>query len=839
MSDWASGSGEMSRLIQAHDWSSTSLGPVEQWPYSLRSTVDLLLASGHAMQLAWGRERVVLYNDAYAPMLGAQHPRALGLPFRDAWPDIWQDIEPLVQQVFAGETVKFEDMPLVMTRNGFAEDTWWNFSYSPVRDESGAVAGLLNVTVDATAKHRTAAVERERDVANAQLQLNEARFRALVTAGGNSIYRMSPDWRLMFQLDSQTLTNTTAPVEDWVKQYIPDDDLPVVRRAIDAAIRTKSLFEQEHRVRLSDGSVGWVLSRAVPLLGPDGEITEWFGSASDITQRVHADQALREREERQSFLLRLSDALRIGQEPDVIGGITTRLVGEQLGVDRCYIVRMSRDTGKCWAEFEYRRPDLPSIEGEYRLQDFPDSMSRMETQSLLYPDVASDAALSDLDRQSLLSLQIGALLEAPLRRGERNYFWALVAATTGPRAWRREELRLLEESAERTWAAMERARAEAALHHADRSKDQFLAVLAHELRNGLAPLVYNVQIGHSRPDNAALTKQLFARSDRQLRHLVHLVDDLLDVARITTGKIELNLELLSPRDVVNLALDACRPEAERKGHRLTVIEEADSGLTVRGDRVRLTQVVSNLLSNATKYMNDGGSITVRIARNGEHALIEVSDTGIGIPPAALPRVFELFTQVREQQAYSAGGLGIGLSLVKQLVEMHGGSVTAASEGADRGSTFVVSLPVVVVNSVEGLAAATPPEAAARSRALRVLVVDDRRDAADALTELLLLEGHDAEAAYGGQQALESVHRRRPDVVLLDLAMPGMDGFEVAEHLRHNLPAQPPMQIVALTGRGQEADRQQTQAAFFDSHLTKPADDAELRAVLSAARRLLT
>ncbi|WP_158957328.1 ATP-binding protein [Paraburkholderia acidisoli] len=828
----------MARLIRTFDWAGTPLGPVAQWPFSLKNTVDLILASGHAMQLAWGPEKVILYNDAYAPMLGGQHPRALGLPFHKAWPDIWRDIEPLVAQVFAGETVKFEDMPLVMNRNGYAEDTWWNFSYSPVRDESGEVSGLLNVTVDATAKHRTQQVEHERDTAHAQLQLNEARFRALVTAGGNSVYRMSPDWRMMFQLDSQTLANTAAPIEDWVTKYIPDEDLPKVRCAIDAAIRTRSLFELEHRVRLSDGGVGWVLSRAVPLPGPDGEIAEWFGSASDITQRIQTEQAMREREERQSFLLVLSDALRTEQAPEAIGRITTRHVAERLGADRCYIVRLSRDIGKGWAEFETRRPDLSSAEGEYRLDDFPESTARMETQSLALADIATDTTLSDVDKQSFRALRIGAILAAPLRRGGRDTFWALVATSTQPREWRSEELRLLEESAERSWSAMERAHAQAALHDADQRKDQFLAVLAHELRNGLAPLVYNVQIGNSRSGNVALMKELFVRSDRQLRHLVLLVDDLLDVARITTGKIELKLETVNPRDVVNLALDACRPEAERKHHHLTVIDEASFGLAVRGDRVRLTQVVSNLLSNATKYMNDGGNITVRIARDGEQALIEVSDTGIGIPPAALPRVFELFSQVREQQAYSAGGLGIGLSIVKQLVEMHGGGVTAVSEGEGRGSTFFVRLPLMVGDDASEAADVAQPEVPASARALRVLVVDDRRDAADALTELLKLDGHDAQAAYGGVHALESAHRRRPDVVFLDLMMPDMDGFEVARRLRSEFPDQPPLRIVALTGRGQETDRRETQAASFDGHLTKPAVDAELRSVLSAARESL-
>lgn len=297
MTDWPHGSGEMAERIRTFDWASTSLGALEGWPQSRKIVVDMMLGSGHAMQLALGPERVLLYNDAYAPMLAGRHPQALGIPFRAAWPEIWHDIEPLVARVFAGETVKFDNLPLVMTRRGYPEDTWWNFSYSPVRDESGAIAGLLNVTVDATAKHRAEQAERERDAANLSLQKNEARFRALVTTSANSIYRMSPDWRQMYQLDSETLANTTAPVEDWVAKYIPDEDLPGVLEAIDKAIGTKSLFEFEHRVRHADGSVGWVLSRAVPLLDEDGEIVEWFGAATDMSARREAIGRLHKSEE--------------------------------------------------------------------------------------------------------------------------------------------------------------------------------------------------------------------------------------------------------------------------------------------------------------------------------------------------------------------------------------------------------------------------------------------------------------------------------------------------------------------------------------------------------------
>jgi CheY-like chemotaxis protein/nitrogen-specific signal transduction histidine kinase len=410
-----------------------------------------------------------------------------------------------------------------------------------------------------------------------------------------------------------------------------------------------------------------------------------------------------------------------------------------------------------------------------------------------------------------------------------------VVHSATPRAWSAQDLALLDETAERTWSAVERARAEAALLRADRLKDEFLAVLAHELRNGLAPLVYNVEIGNRSLGNATLLQELSARTGRQLRHVVHLVDDLLDVARINTGKIQLNLERVKAREVVNLALDACRADFDRKRHRLAVVEEAESDLAVRGDRVRLTQVVSNLLSNATKYTDGGGTITVRIAREGDEALIEVADTGIGIPPAALPQVFDLFSQVRNQQVYSEGGLGIGLSLVKRLVEMQGGRVTAASEGPGRGSTFTVRLPAAPAEVASGLPADLQADAAAPGRALRVLVVDDQRDAADALAQLLRLEGHDTDVAYDGAQALERAHGRRPDLVLLDLGMPGVDGFEVARRLRDEFRGGPRMQIVAVTGWGQDADRQRTSAASFDGHLAKPPSPAELQAALAAAR----
>lgn len=416
---WPPGEGEMARHIRAFDWTATPLGPIETWPQYLRTAVDIVLGSGHAMQLAWGRERTMIYNDAYAPMLGERHPAALGIPFREAWPEIWDEIAPLVARVFAGESLRFEAMPLLMTRHGYPESTWWNFSYSPIRDEEGRVAGLLNVTADATGR---ICAERERDKAvrlqsalldvlpvglaltdtegrvilsnpewerfvpnkrllshdstsasrrrgwtndgepiapehfpgaralrgercipgidflhtdragaaiwtNASavplrdadgeivgavsiimdvdaetrakdaLRQSEARFRALATAGAISVYRMSADWHLLYQLESSDfLSPVNEPIADWRERYILAEDRDELEAAIGEAIRTRSKFELEHRVRMADGKIGWVLARAIPIFGCDGEITEWLGTGSNITRRKVAEEQLRERE---------------------------------------------------------------------------------------------------------------------------------------------------------------------------------------------------------------------------------------------------------------------------------------------------------------------------------------------------------------------------------------------------------------------------------------------------------------------------------------------------------------------------------------------------------------
>jgi signal transduction histidine kinase/ActR/RegA family two-component response regulator len=371
-------------------------------------------------------------------------------------------------------------------------------------------------------------------------------------------------------------------------------------------------------------------------------------------------------------------------------------------------------------------------------------------------------------------------------------------------------------------------RNEEALRSADRRKDEFLAILAHELRNPLAPIRNSLHILRLATPQDAIASRATEMMERQVSHMVRLVDDLLEVSRISRGKIDLRRELTDVSSVVRSALETSGPLIDAAGQHL-VLEFPREPLQLHGDVVRLTQVVANLLNNASKYSEAGGRIWLTVRREGDSAVIAVRDTGRGIPPDQLARVFDPFVQIEHQPNRAKGGLGIGLTLVKRLVELHGGTVEARSEGPGRGSEFIVQLPLAA-----GLTAEAPAEAPADSPALgrrRVLVVDDNRDAAESLGMVLELLGAEVFIASSGPEALDNLVARQPTVVLLDIGMPGMDGFEVARRIRQQ-PRFHHVTLIALTGWGQEGDRRLSQAAGFDHHLIKPADIQTLQGLLA-------
>jgi signal transduction histidine kinase len=365
----------------------------------------------------------------------------------------------------------------------------------------------------------------------------------------------------------------------------------------------------------------------------------------------------------------------------------------------------------------------------------------------------------------------------------------------------------------------------ATLREANRLKDEFLAMLAHELRNPLAPIHNAVQLMRNPVLPAAQLSWAREVIERQAGHLTRLVDDLLDVSRIKRGKIKVNRELLELATVVARAVETVQPMLVKQQHQL-VLSVEPAPLYVEGDLTRLTQIIDNILSNAIKYTDAGGRIELTAGAAGDRVEIRVRDNGIGIDPAALPRVFDLFTQASRLTERTQAGLGIGLALVKRLVELHGGEVEARSEGLGRGSEFIVRLPRQHRESaatVVPIQSASAAQVAAPSTAMRrILIADDNRDALDSLAELLAMAGHETHKAADGLQAWEAAVRLCPDLILLDIGMPGLDGYEVARRIRARSWSRDPV-LVALTGWGQENDRRLSREAGFDSHWVKPLD----------------
>jgi PAS domain S-box-containing protein len=374
----------------------------------------------------------------------------------------------------------------------------------------------------------------------------------------------------------------------------------------------------------------------------------------------------------------------------------------------------------------------------------------------------------------------------------------------------------------------ERKQAEAALRDADRRKSEFLAMLSHELRNPLAPLRNGLQILRLAGGHGVAATEARAMMERQLEHMVRLIDDLLDLSRITNGKLDLHKEQIELSTILHIAVETSRPIIEAAGHQLTVALPPQP-VAVYADRIRLAQVFANLLNNSAKYTEHGGQIWLTVERQDSDVVVKVKDTGIGIAPDMREKIFGMFTQADRSLSRADGGLGIGLNLVFRLVELHGGRVQVLSEGPDRGSEFVVRLPVV-------LAPGKGPqredgEPARPSHKYRILVVDDNKDAAKSLAFLLEITGHDARTAHDGLEAVEAARTFCPEVVLLDIGMPKLSGYDACRKIRAETWGED-MVLVAVTGWGQEDDKRRSREAGFDFHLLKPINFPDLERLLA-------
>ncbi|MBC7685535.1 MAG: response regulator [Bdellovibrionales bacterium] len=456
----------------------------------------------------------------------------------------------------------------------------------------------------------------------------------------------------------------------------------------------------------------------------------------------------------------------------------------------------------------------------------------------MYFDLTIDPRTQDADWSMI---QTRSAMAVPLVR-ENRLKAILYLNHRDVREWTTAEIALVQDVAARTWDALERAYAEeslrelaASLSDANHRKTEFLATLAHELRNPLAPIRTGLELMRIGEDKPETVKRVRMMMERQIGSMVHLIDDLLDIARISSGKIELKREIVALRQIVTAAVETSMPVIESNRHDLGV-DLPTEDLLLNVDRVRLAQVVSNLLTNAAKYTPRNGKLNLVGVRENDEVVISVSDNGIGIARESLTGVFEMFSQVKSTIERSQGGLGIGLSLVHRLVEMHEGTVIATSPGIGQGSTFVVRLPLANTNELPPLMSGqTQPPTGESPARLEILVADDNQDAADMLARLLQSAGHEVRLANDGYHTVRSALTNRPDIAIIDIGMPGLNGHEVAKALRR-IPEMQKTVLVALTGWGSAEDLMAAKNAGFDHHLTKPVQIEKIEAIVNSLQR---
>jgi signal transduction histidine kinase/CheY-like chemotaxis protein len=575
------------------------------------------------------------------------------------------------------------------------------------------------------------------------------------------------------------------------------------------------------RLRRADGAYRDMKTVSVPRYSASGDFLGYIGSTYDITDVRRAEQTT-------GFLADASAALADLTDSDSTLQKVAALAVPQFS-DWCAIDVVQPDGS-------IRRLAVAGSGRGYDLQRGPASTTSVpgsaqvihSGRTLWIPAVTDDGVADHGSRAGHESLEprLTSCICVPLSsRTQVLGALTFITAESG-RVYDSSDVRAAEDLAHRTVIAIENATLLARLKEDDRLKDEFLAMLAHELRNPLAPIQNAAQIMRLAPP-APETQPLVDVIERQVWQMTRLVDDLLDVSRITRGQIALRPERVELANVVRHAVEASRALIDKRGHNLTVtmLEEP---LFLEADPIRLQQVVANLLQNAAKYTDEGGRIDLVVERDGAGTIVlRVSDNGVGIPLTMQQRIFDLFTQVDRTLERSEGGLGIGLTLVKRLVEMHGGTVTCRSAGPGTGSEFSVRLPL----AAPAVASDEPPAVRIPTPAShRILVVDNNRDAADSLAMLLRMAGHQTHTAYDGQEALVMVGELTPDVVMLDIGLPNLNGYEVARRIREQGGTGPI--LIAVTGWGSEDDYRQSLEAGFDEHLTKPVEFAMLRRILS-------
>jgi len=681
------------------------------------------------------------------------------------------------------------------------------------------IPGWSNWGVGVDVTDRQAAVE--------ALRQSEEHFRLLADGIPQLVWMARPDGHIFwYNRRWYDYTGTTpAAMEGWGWQTVHDPAaLPTVLERWRQSIASGAPFEMVFPLRGADGVFRSFLTRVLPLRRADGTLVSWFGTNTDVTAIRDAEEQLRRQVERLRLLSESAAHLLYATEPDALARGLFERVKEHLGAD-AYFNFMVNETGDA-LQLE-SCAGIPAEEAR-RIGRLEFGQAICGTVAMLRQPIVAEDIQQSVDPKLQFARGYGfrAYVGNPLMAGDR-LLGTLSFASRSRDRFDADELEFIRTLCHYVTVAYERLRLVSELRETDRRKDEFLATLAHELRNPLAPVRNGLQILRLAGHNPQAQEQARAMMDRQVAQMVRLIDDLLDLSRITRGRIELRRERVELAAVVHSALEISRPPIDASGHQLAVTVPPEP-LPVEVDPTRLAQVLSNLLNNAAKYTPEGGRIWLTAGQEGDAAVLRVRDDGIGIPAAMLPHIFEMFTQAERGR----GGLGIGLTLVRRLVELHGGSVEAHSGGPGQGSEFVVRLPLPTRVPPAPLPAA-PATGAPSAAGRRILIVDDNQDSADSLATLLQMLGNVTATAYDGSAGLKLAQEMRPDLVLLDIGMPGLDGYEVARRLRQ----QPEFQNVtlcAMTGWGQEEDRRKSRAAGFDHHLVKPVDLTALQPLLDGA-----
>ncbi|MDI1432455.1 hybrid sensor histidine kinase/response regulator [Polyangium sorediatum] len=653
---------------------------------------------------------------------------------------------------------------------------------TPLRDEAGLLRGFAKIMRDRSDIKRVEEAEHDRE---RQLHLLTDRIPVLIAhcdADRRYKYVNKPYAARFGRRQSEFVGRR-------IRDMLGELAYAAIESHVSAALRGERV---EFEIEIPYEDLGPQVMRCAydPEVDDEGRITGFVATIVNVTESRQARKALRETEER---LRTLSDNLP--------RGAIYQLLADAQGHRRFLYVSAGVEPLVGFTPAEILA-DASVLYGLVHVDD----RARVAAQ-----EIAAVRGVAPFDCEYRLWTRWGSLVWIHCRSGLRRL-------SSGQTMW---EGIFMDVTA--------RKEAEQALREADRRKDEFLAMLAHELRNPLAPIRSAAQILRIVGMADPRVERSTAMIERQVQHMTRLVDDLLDVSRITSGKIKLKKGHVDVAVAVGRALETARPLLDARKHEVSV-EMPTEPVWVHADPTRLTQMVENLLTNAAKYTEERGRITLAVERAEDIASIRVRDTGVGIPKEMLTRVFDLFTQVDRSLARSEGGLGIGLTLVKNIAEMHGGTVEACSEGRGKGSEFIVRLPALPVTDLPS--GPRPPAGGCPAGPRRILVVDDHADVAESLSMLLRIAGHEVHTALDGCAALEAARTFRPEVVLLDIGLPGMNGYEVASVLRRD-PAQAETILIALTGYGHEEDRRRAREAGFTAHLVKPVDLATLERVLGS------